>query len=138
MGCASPWQGSGHAAAERTAGGRVEATDRRGARDGHGGRFMSGRARISLLGTELDALTGAEAIECIFAAIARGEGGWVITPNLDILRRLVKDRDFFELASGATLRLADGMPLIWASRLRRTPLPERVAGSDLIWGLCEK
>ena len=35
----------------------------------------------------------------------------------------------------ATLRTADGMPLIWASRLQRTPLPERVAGSDLIWSL---
>jgi N-acetylglucosaminyldiphosphoundecaprenol N-acetyl-beta-D-mannosaminyltransferase len=29
------------------------------------------------------------------------------------------------------------MPLIWASRLQRTPLPERVAGSDLIWSLSE-
>jgi N-acetylglucosaminyldiphosphoundecaprenol N-acetyl-beta-D-mannosaminyltransferase len=27
------------------------------------------------------------------------------------------------------------MPLIWASRLRGTPLPERVAGSNLIWSL---
>ena len=27
------------------------------------------------------------------------------------------------------------MPLVWASRLQRTPLPERVAGSDLIWSL---
>ena len=27
------------------------------------------------------------------------------------------------------------MPLVWASRLQRTPLPERVAGSNLIWSL---
>jgi N-acetylglucosaminyldiphosphoundecaprenol N-acetyl-beta-D-mannosaminyltransferase len=31
--------------------------------------------------------------------------------------------------------MADGMPLVWASRLQDTPLPERVAGSDLIWSL---
>jgi N-acetylglucosaminyldiphosphoundecaprenol N-acetyl-beta-D-mannosaminyltransferase len=37
--------------------------------------------------------------------------------------------------SGARLVVADGMPLIWASRLRGTPLPERVAGSNLIWSL---
>jgi N-acetylglucosaminyldiphosphoundecaprenol N-acetyl-beta-D-mannosaminyltransferase len=36
---------------------------------------------------------------------------------------------------GARLVVADGMPLIWASRLRGTPLPERVAGSNLIWSL---
>ena len=28
--------------------------------------------------------------------------------------------------------MADGMPIVWASRLQRTPLPQRVAGSDLI------
>ena len=35
-------------------------------------------------------------------------------------------------AADATLVVADGMPLIWASHLQGTPLPERVAGSDLI------
>src|SRR5690242_1808449 len=29
------------------------------------------------------------------------------------------------------------MPLVWASRLTGTPLPERVAGSSLIWSLSE-
>jgi N-acetylglucosaminyldiphosphoundecaprenol N-acetyl-beta-D-mannosaminyltransferase len=31
--------------------------------------------------------------------------------------------------------VADGMPLVWASRLQGTPLPARVAGSDLVWSL---
>ncbi|WP_239090435.1 WecB/TagA/CpsF family glycosyltransferase [Asanoa iriomotensis] len=35
----------------------------------------------------------------------------------------------------ATLVVADGMPLVWASRLARNPLPERVTGSNLIWSL---
>jgi N-acetylglucosaminyldiphosphoundecaprenol N-acetyl-beta-D-mannosaminyltransferase len=35
----------------------------------------------------------------------------------------------------ADLRLADGMPLVWASRLQGRPLPERVAGSDLLFSL---
>ena len=38
----------------------------------------------------------------------------------------------------ADLVLADGMPLVWASRLQATPLPERVAGSDLIWSLSRR
>ncbi|HET8673510.1 MAG TPA: WecB/TagA/CpsF family glycosyltransferase, partial [Thermoleophilaceae bacterium] len=33
------------------------------------------------------------------------------------------------------LVLADGMPLVWASWLKGTPLPARVAGSDLIWSM---
>ena len=35
----------------------------------------------------------------------------------------------------ADLIVADGMPLVWASKLTGTPLPERVAGSSLIWSL---
>jgi N-acetylglucosaminyldiphosphoundecaprenol N-acetyl-beta-D-mannosaminyltransferase len=64
--------------------------------------------------------------------LSEGRGGWIVTPNLDHLRRLVHDADYAELCEGATLRVADGMPLVWASRLQGTPLPERVAGSNLI------
>lgn len=95
-------------------------------------------ARITLLGVEIDSLTRHEAVEHITAAIRRGDGGWVVTPNLDILRRLVRDRSFRDLCSTATLRLPDGAPLVWASRLKRTPLRERVAGSDLIWSLSQR
>jgi N-acetylglucosaminyldiphosphoundecaprenol N-acetyl-beta-D-mannosaminyltransferase len=71
----------------------------------------------------------------ISSDLAQGRGGWAITPNLDIVRRMVVDPAYRELLSPATLRLADGMPLVWASRVQRTPLKERVAGSDLIWSL---
>ena len=55
---------------------------------------------------------------------------WVHTPNLEILRLLVTDPEYASRVAPATLRIADGMPLIWASRLQGTPLPERVAGSE--------
>ena len=38
----------------------------------------------------------------------------------------------------AAFIVADGKPLVWASRMLGTPLPERVAGSDLIFHLCEE
>ncbi len=90
---------------------------------------------VSLLGITLHAVTERQAIEHILAKLDEGQGGWVVTPNLDHLRRLTRDAAFRELCLQADLRVADGMPLIWASRLRRTPLPERVAGSHLIWSL---
>lgn len=37
----------------------------------------------------------------------------------------------------AAFLVADGKPLVWASCLLGTRLPERVAGSDLIFDLCE-
>jgi N-acetylglucosaminyldiphosphoundecaprenol N-acetyl-beta-D-mannosaminyltransferase len=90
---------------------------------------------VELCGVDVHALTEAQCVEFVMAALDAGRGGWVVTPNLDHLRRLVRERDFYELCARADLRVADGMPLLWASKLQRTPLPERVAGSNLIWSV---
>ncbi|WP_245674269.1 WecB/TagA/CpsF family glycosyltransferase [Actinoplanes rectilineatus] len=37
--------------------------------------------------------------------------------------------------TSSSIVVADGKPLVWASRIAGTPLPARVAGSDLIWSL---
>ena len=58
-------------------------------------------------------------------------GGWVITPNVDILRRWRLDADFRRLVRDASMFTPDGWPIVLASRLQGTPLPGRVTGSDL-------
>jgi N-acetylglucosaminyldiphosphoundecaprenol N-acetyl-beta-D-mannosaminyltransferase len=93
---------------------------------------------IELLGVKVHQVTLADAADLIVRAAAEGVGGWAVTPNLDILRRVVRDASFRGMYDQTTLRLADGMPLVWASKLRRTPLPERAAGSDLIFALAER
>lgn len=90
---------------------------------------------IELCGVALHAVSEAQCVAHVMASLDAGRGGWVVTPNLDHLRRLVSEPDFHELCSRAELRVADGMPLLWASKLQRTPLPERVAGSNLIWSI---
>ncbi len=92
---------------------------------------------IELLGVDVHVVTERECVEHVVRALERGRGGWVVTPNLDHLRRLVNEREFRELCARADLRVADGMPLLWASKLQRTPLPERVAGSNLIWSVSQ-
>jgi N-acetylglucosaminyldiphosphoundecaprenol N-acetyl-beta-D-mannosaminyltransferase len=91
--------------------------------------------RIRLLDLELDRVTEAGAIATIVDALAEGRGGVVVTPNLDQLRQLHRRPELAELFAEADLVVADGMPLVWASRLAGAPLPERVAGSDLVWSL---
>src|SRR4051794_29777700 len=65
-------------------------------------------------------------------AVREGRGGWICPINLDVLRRVVRDPDQRALVEQADLLTADGMPLVWASRVQRTPVPERVSGSSLI------
>lgn len=65
------------------------------------------------------------------------KGGWIITVNADHLRQSVLSDDVRDLLNEADFLVADGMPVVWASRLQGTPLPERVAGSDLAWSLSD-
>ena len=87
---------------------------------------------IELAGVELHAITERQTIDHVMAELDDGRGGVVVTPNLDYVRRCTRDLQFHALVSEADLAVPDGMPLIWASRLAGTPLPERVAGSNLI------
>lgn len=90
---------------------------------------------IQILNTSICPLTQAQCVDSIMKALQQGRGGWVVTPNLDHVRRSATDSTYAHAIREAELRVADGMPLIWASRLQGTPLPERVAGSDLIYAL---
>lgn len=88
------------------------------------------------LGTvELHSLTEAQAVRHILDELAEGRGGTVITPNIDHLVRCQRSAEYHAQVDAASLVVADGMPLIWASRLQGQPLPERVAGSNVISSL---
>jgi N-acetylglucosaminyldiphosphoundecaprenol N-acetyl-beta-D-mannosaminyltransferase len=83
-------------------------------------------------------LTGAQSVAAIGRLIARGEGGYVATPNVDHIVLARANKRLRAAYRGAALSLADGQPLLWMARLLGTPLPEKVSGSDLIWRLAEE
>jgi N-acetylglucosaminyldiphosphoundecaprenol N-acetyl-beta-D-mannosaminyltransferase len=90
---------------------------------------------VILRDLEFDPISEAEAAAEIIRRLQRGDGGWVSTPNTHQLELIAKSDELRELVETASMTLADGMPLVWASQLQGTPLPERVAGSDLVWSL---
>jgi N-acetylglucosaminyldiphosphoundecaprenol N-acetyl-beta-D-mannosaminyltransferase len=96
---------------------------------------IGGFSRVDLDGTGFDPVTEDEVVAIVRAALERGEGGRIITPNVDVLRPAQVDAGVRAYLDEADLVVADGMPLVWASRLSGAPLPERVAGSSLIWSL---
>jgi N-acetylglucosaminyldiphosphoundecaprenol N-acetyl-beta-D-mannosaminyltransferase len=88
------------------------------------------RARIA--GIEIDGLTLSDAMERITAFSRTRDRHIVVPTNLDHVLRLQNDLAFRRVYATASLVLADGMPLVWVSRLGNTPLPARVAGADLV------
>ena len=90
-------------------------------------------SRISLFGVEMDSLTMREAVQRVLTWCGESEGcRFVVTPNVDHAVMLQSRDDLRAVYDRAHLVLADGFPLIMAAKLLKKPLPERVAGSELV------
>ncbi len=96
---------------------------------------MAQRKTVDLAGVHFDPLAEQEVIARVVAELSGGRGGQIVTPNVDILHRVVRDPELKGHLAASEIVVADGKPLIWASRLAGDPLPARVPGSDLIWSL---
>ena len=93
---------------------------------------------IRVWGLPLMPDTFAQALDRIDRLIAAGRPSFFITANLNYAMLTDADDRLTHLNEKAAFLLADGMPLVWWSRLGPRRLPERVAGSDLIYGMCER
>lgn len=94
-------------------------------------------AHIDLFGLSIDALTFDEAIESLCACIGQRPSRVVVTPNVDHVISLHDNHVLKQTYATAEFQFADGMPLVWASRLLGKPLPARVTGADLFVKLCK-
>lgn len=93
--------------------------------------------RIKFLNVEVDNLNMTEAIEAIEGLILKRKNSYVITPNVDHIVKIENDKEFKDIYDNADLILTDGMPLVWISRLLKTPIKEKVSGSDLFPLTCK-
>lgn len=87
------------------------------------------------LGLPLAPFTMRQTVQAVGRLIARGEPSYFITANLNYAMLTDRDPELAEVNRRAGFVVADGMPLLWAARALGRPLPERVAGSDLIFAL---
>lgn len=93
-----------------------------------------------LFGIEIDALTMQQTLDRIveWTTAPLNRCHYVVTPNVDHTVLLTEHAALREAYRDADLVLADGHPLVWASRVLRQPLPERVPGSDLVPKIFER
>ena len=87
---------------------------------------------VALRGVRFGVVDEAGFIAWAMGELEAGRGRWVVTPNLDIVRRVCAEEDVRRLVDAADLRVADGWPIVLAAKLQGTPLPGRVTGSGLI------
>ena len=94
-------------------------------------------SRMKFMNTEIDNLTMKETIDEIDKLIKKDKNAYVVTPNVDHIVKLETDKELQEVYKDADLILTDGKPLIWISKFYKTPIKEKISGSDLFPLLCE-
>jgi N-acetylglucosaminyldiphosphoundecaprenol N-acetyl-beta-D-mannosaminyltransferase len=124
---------------ERYAGERETAAARPSAVPRPSGEIRAIDDRVELFGIPIDRVTLHSALERIERWVLQGPCGRariVVTPDTTALMRARRDPRLREVYRRADLVTADGAGIVWASRRLAAPLPERVAGIDLIEAYC--
>lgn len=91
--------------------------------------------RLDVLGCSVDNLTMEETLAVVEGFIASGRPHQHVVVNVDKIVKARDDAALREIINRCDLINADGMPVVWASRLLGRALKERVAGIDLFEAL---
>lgn len=94
--------------------------------------------RIEIMGCRIDNLSMEETLQKIEGFIRSGTPHQHVVVNVDKLVKAHKDAHLRNIINDCALVNADGMPVVWASRLLGKPLKERVAGIDLFQALMQR
>lgn len=88
-------------------------------------------------GTRVHQVDRPWAVDLLRDFVQSGRPHRIVTVNLDFLSLAERNPAFRSAINTADLSVADGMPLVWVSRLRGRPIPERVTGVDLVHDACD-
>ncbi len=93
---------------------------------------MNDLEAVRLLGVKVHLVTRRQALQVMSGFVRSGDPHQVVTVNPEFVMTARKNRDFARVLEEADLAIPDGIGLVLGSRLMGRPIPERVAGSDLV------
>lgn len=94
--------------------------------------------KVNILGVKVDMVTISQAADIIMNFFDEDKFHSVFTPNSEIIMRAYKDEEFCRLLNSASLLTADGIGVVYASKLLKKPISERAAGYDIACRVLEK
>lgn len=93
---------------------------------------------INILGVQISTKMMEETADTLLGYLEQEGTHCVFTPNSEIIYMAYKDADFTRILNSADINTADGIGVVYASRILKKPLQERVAGYDLMHRLVAK
>ena len=96
------------------------------------------RKSVNILGVNIDKVTFSEAVD-IAEDLLKTEGvSKIFTPNPEIVMKGKEDPEMRDILNSADLCTPDGIGVVYGSKILGDPVPERVAGFDLVCALLER
>jgi N-acetylglucosaminyldiphosphoundecaprenol N-acetyl-beta-D-mannosaminyltransferase len=89
-------------------------------------------ASVRILGVRVDSVSRGEALARLDQFAASGQTHHVVTVNPEFVMQARAEPRFGAVLEASDLSLADGAGLMWAARLQRHPLRERLPGVDML------
>ena len=94
--------------------------------------------RLSIMGVRINNISMNEVLKIAEQKIEDDEKYIIYTPNTEIIMMCQKDEEFLNLMNKSDINVPDGVGLIYAGKVKRFPLKEKVAGYDLSINLLKK
>ena len=94
-------------------------------------------SRIDIFGIGFDSLDKDEAVKSALEIISQRRGGYMVTPNPEIVMESWKNPELKAAVTDADLVIPDGIGIIHAANILKTPLKERLPGIDVTASILE-
>ena len=87
--------------------------------------------RLSIMGVRINNISMNEVLKIVEQKIENDEKYIIYTPNTEIIMMCQKDEEFLNLMNKSDINVPDGVGLVYAAKIKKLPLKEKVAGYDL-------
>ena len=91
--------------------------------------------KINVRGVYFDNVTMDEAFRKAVTLIETEGFSYMVTPNSEIVQACVENPALYDVVNTADLTIPDGIGVVYASKILKTPLQQKVAGVDFADGL---
>lgn len=92
---------------------------------------------VKIFGVRVDKVTLKEATELVEEFLQGNELKTIYTPNTEIVMKAKENEQLRNLINQGNLVIPDGIGLVYATKIKKKPLPERVTGFDLSINMIE-
>ena len=94
--------------------------------------------RVNVRGVWFDNVTMDEAVDKAAALLGSGGFDYIVTPNSEIVQSSIEDPSLYPVINSASLTVPDGIGVVYAAKILKTPLKGKVAGCELAERLLER